>query len=98
MPLAYAITAGIELTNIEIEVTAQLYAAMQQQWPQIKNSSFDGFRVSFLQRHGILTLGEEGWNLVVEQRAYDVLLQTLPWGYGMIKTPWMDKILTATWT
>ena len=39
----------------------------------------------------------EEWHLKVDQRGYDVILQTLPWSYGMIKLPWMLKPLIVEW-
>jgi hypothetical protein len=35
--------------------------------------------------------------LQVEQKAVDVLLNTLPWGIGVIKLPWMKEILHTEW-
>lgn len=87
-----------EPTEEEQTLTEELFQVIFQRWEKMKNSSVAGFRASFLQREGALNMQEETWNLRVEQRAYDLLLDTLPWAFGMIKLPWMEKILTVVWT
>ena len=37
------------------------------------------------------------WTLQVETRAVDVLLDQLPWGLSMIRTPWMHAMLNVDW-
>jgi hypothetical protein len=85
------------LTEQEKQVSNELLQVVIQQWDKMKNTSVEGFRASFLQRNGALTLTPEAWVLKIEQRGYDILLQTLPWGMGMIKTSWMDKPLIVEW-
>lgn len=85
------------LTEQEKQVCDEMLAVVIQQWDKMKNTSKEGFRASFLQRNGAFTLTEEAWVLKIEQRGYDILLQTLPWSTGMIKTSWMDKPLIVEW-
>ncbi len=87
----------VSLTEQEKQVSNELLNVVIQQWDKMKNTSIEGFRASFLQRNGALTLTPEAWVLKIEQRGYDILLQTLPWGMGMIKTSWMDKPLIVEW-
>lgn len=88
----------VSFTEQEKEVSTELLNVLRVQWEKLKNTSIEGLRASFLQRQGALTEAEEGWKLQVEQRAYDVLLQTLPWGLGMIKLSWMKKIIYTEWS
>jgi hypothetical protein len=37
------------------------------------------------------------WELQVEKKAYDVLLETLPWGIQMIQMSWMKERLVVLW-
>ncbi len=92
------VPVAIELTEIEITVSEELFQVIFQRWEKMKNTTVAGFRASFLQREGALSRGEENWELVVEQRSYDMLLDTLPWAFGMIKNTWMNQILTVQWT
>jgi hypothetical protein len=98
MPVEESVLSGIELTEQEKRVSAELLNAVIAQWDKLKNSSPESLQVSFLQREGVLYKTDDTWNLRVEQRGYDVLLQTLPWGLGMIKTSWMTNFIAIEWT
>jgi hypothetical protein len=37
------------------------------------------------------------WALIVETKAYDVLLDTLPWRISMIRLSWMTDMLAVQW-
>jgi len=40
---------------------------------------------------------KNNWTLTVEERAFDVLLDSIAWNFRFIKTPWMEKILRVKW-
>jgi hypothetical protein len=75
----------------------RLLRTVVKQWAALKNSSVAGFRRSFLQREGILSETEQACRLRVERKAYDVLLEQLPWGIAMIQLSWMEKPLQVEW-
>lgn len=93
----FPVAFDFEPTENEQTVTDELFTVLKERWPKIQNSSVDSIRASFLMRDGALEMVEENWNLKVEQRGYDLLLQTLPWAFGFIKTGWMKQILTVEW-
>ncbi|WP_153801258.1 contractile injection system tape measure protein [Foetidibacter luteolus] len=62
------------------------------------NMSNAGLRSSFLQRAGKLSYKENNWLLQVEQKTYDVVLSSLPWGIGVIKNELMTDMLWVEWT
>ncbi|MFB9080631.1 contractile injection system tape measure protein [Flavobacterium procerum] len=93
-----AVTSGVVLTEIEINTANELLYVVTQQWEKLKNTSIKGLQESFLQRSGSLCLSSEGWTLVVENKAYDVLLQTLPWGLSFIKNSWMTEPIFVEWS
>lgn len=97
LPLEESVPEKIELTDAEKTLSDQLFKALINNWDKLKNSSVEGVQGSFLQRDGTLTYSDESWHLSVEPRGYDILLQTLPWGLGMIKTTWMKNMLTVKW-
>lgn len=97
LPIEQAVAFEIELTEAETTLTEELFDVLRQRWDKVKNSSVEGIRASFIQREGALEFIEDQWNLRVEQRGYDMLLQTLPWAFGFIKTSWMNQILTVEW-
>ncbi|MCO4294461.1 contractile injection system tape measure protein [Solitalea sp. MAHUQ-68] len=93
---------AVVFTDIELEDNVKnecdlLLQTVIQHWSALKNTSIEALRSTFLQRQGKLTQTDEGWLLVVEQKAYDVLIDKLPWGFGTIKLPWMNGILHTEW-
>lgn len=66
-------------------------------WSVLKATSPDGLRETFLQRTGKLALGPVGYTLTVEAVAFDLLLDQLPWGIGLVKSPWMAAPLQVNW-
>ncbi|OXA95878.1 contractile injection system tape measure protein [Flavobacterium hercynium] len=93
-----AITSEVQLSDLEKETANQLLYVVTQQWEKLKNTSINGLQESFLQRSGSLSLSDEGWVLVVENKAFDVLLQTLPWGLSFIKNSWMTEPIFVEWS
>ena len=66
-------------------------------WPQLKNTGTEAFRETFLQRNGKLNITDNGWLLQVEQKTVDVLLDSLQWGIGVVRLPWMKEIVYTEW-
>ncbi len=97
IPLSEPIDRNIELTDEDKETCESLLQGVIENWPILKKTSNDNFRVSFLQREGRLTGDEKSWKLKVEERGYDVLLDKLPWTISMIKLPWMEKVINVEW-
>lgn len=87
----------IELDEREREMSLSLLRTVIGNWDAIGDSSIDGLRGSWLLRNGALNQTEDRWDLVVEKRAYDVLLARLPFSYSVIKFPWMEKPIYVTW-
>ena len=75
----------------------ELLKEVIKHWTALKNTGIEAFRETFLQRNGKLKKAENGWLLQVEQKGIDIILGKLPWGIGLIKLPWMDKILFVEW-
>ncbi len=74
-----------------------LLDAVIDHWSKLKRTSPDALRETFLQRDGRLTSTEESWNLVLERRGVDVLLDSLPWSLSPVRLPWMDRTLWVEW-
>jgi hypothetical protein len=98
LPVDEPVPATIEISEQEAAVSEELFSVIFQRWDKLKNTSVAGFRASFIQREGALQRNEDTWELKVEQRAYDLLLSTLPWGISMIRCAWMNQLLTVEWT
>lgn len=95
--LETALTAEAPPEPCEIEACEELLQAAIGHWKALRSTSSAGLREAFLQREGKLMSIDNGFQLQVERRAHDVLLSHLPWGYAIIKLPWMNSILHVTW-
>ncbi|HEX7645096.1 MAG TPA: contractile injection system tape measure protein [Burkholderiaceae bacterium] len=82
----------------ETEAIEGMLEAIIRNWRVIGNTSIAGLRESFLQRNGILRRREDGWRLKVERKTIDVLVDRLPWGMSVIKSPWMAQPIHVEWT
>ncbi len=91
------ISRTVDLHEEEMELVESLIQGMIAHWKVLGNTSVAGFRESFLQRQGQLRLREDGWHLRIETKAFDVLLDQLPWNYSIIKYPWMDQGIQVEW-
>lgn len=79
------------------EVINGLLQGMIDNWKALGNTSVAGLREAFLQRQGRLQLRDDAWHLQVESKAYDMLLDQLPWGFSTIKYPWMERVVYVEW-
>lgn len=101
--LLTGLTAGtpipqeVELTENEKEVVDGLLRAVTQNWSKLGNTSIDGLRGNFLIRNGKLEEHEDFYQLTVEEKAYDILLGSLPWSISTIKLSWMEKGINVKW-
>ncbi|PTX64060.1 hypothetical protein C8N46_101670 [Kordia periserrulae] len=88
---------SVEMTESQKELINSLIQAAINYWPEIGQTSVDGFRGNWLVRDGILRETEDRWELLVEKRPYDVLMIKSPFSFSIIKLPWMEKPLHVTW-
>ena len=98
IPISDFVSVDWNIQEEEIEQVNQLLEAVIEHWTAIKNTSIEGLRGSFIKREGKLSLDEfKPPELTVESKSYDILLDLLPWGISMIKTPWMKQHLVCNW-
>lgn len=96
-PFNVPIPRNFELTDKEIETVESMLAGVKANWPKMENTSIGGFQRSFIEREGQLEQQEGKWVLTVENKAYDILLDSLPWSYKMIRLPWLKKPISVSW-
>lgn len=95
---AYAVDRDeLEITPEEEALVESLLKGAIYNWEKVRGTKIETFQETFLQREGVLRKVEKQWVLTVESRAYDLLLMTLPWNLGMIKTAWMNTPLEVIW-
>lgn len=91
------ICKSIDITDQEKEASESLLQGIIANWPVLKNTSVEGLRESFLQREAHLQLKADAWHLLVQTKAFDMLLDSLPWGYSTIKLAWMKNPIYVEW-
>jgi len=97
LPVQAPVPLSVKLTAVQQQHCKDFISAILSMWEQMKNSSHANFRGAFLKRDGILKNEYDDWNLKVEPAGYDVLLQTLPWGYGIVKNGLMKSTIYVEW-
>ena len=85
------------ITQEEMEEAEKLLDTVIEYWKALKNTSARGLRDSFLQRPGKLSRKEDGWQLDIEKKTLDILLGKLPWGFSIIRLPWMKEMIFVNW-
>ena len=95
--LEQPVPSGIILSENEIEESDLLLNSVIEHWKALKNTSVNGLRETFLKRDGIIMRTEDGWLLQVERKTVDVLLESIPWGFGAAKLPWNEYIIVTEW-
>lgn len=86
---------SVILTDEETQTTESLLEGVIQHWNKVKTTA--GLREGFLQREGKLENLEEYYWLTVEEKAYDMLLDGIPWSFKTIKFSWMEKPIQVSW-
>lgn len=97
LPFTDNVPDTIEISEPDKILIHGLLEAAISHWSVIGDCSVDGFRGNWLVRDGILTDLEERWELTVDKRAYDILINKSPFAFSIIKYPWMNKPLHVIW-
>lgn len=91
------ISSSIEPLIEEEELVKKLINGTIFNWEKMRGTRLETFRETFLMREGRLYEKDNRWELFVERKAYDVLMDTLTWNISMINLSWMKKRLTVQW-
>ena len=89
--------AKIHLSQPMLNEADDLIRSAIDHWKALKRTSPQGLREGFLDRKGKLILDDFQHHLIIEGKAIDVLLSKLPWGYGVVKLPWLKQLLIVDW-
>ncbi len=87
----------MELNQDELNTIDSLLEAAKTNWEKMRNTSMRGFQEAFLRRAGFIEKTEREWVLTAEERAFDILLDSIPWSYKLVRLPWMENILKVNW-
>lgn len=86
---------SVELTEQEMKTADGMLQGVVQHWNKVK--TIDGLREGFLQREGKLDDTGEIIELIVETKAFDMLLDAVPWNFRTTKFSWMEKTIHVKW-
>lgn len=86
-----------EISDNEKETVDIILNSMMKHWARLGNTSIEGLRASFLQREGKLEEKEDYYALNVDNKSYDMLLDSIPWSFSIIRFPWMAKPIRVNW-
>ena len=97
LPLDAVVPSSAEFTDEEKEIVEGMLQAACTRFAAMKRASPDSLRAQFLNREGKLKKKKDGWDLIVTQKAYDVLLAKLPWGLNPVRLPWITMKFEIYW-
>lgn len=98
LPLSHPVHDGVDISEENKNLIEGLINAAINYWSAIGNCSIEGFRGNWLVRNGTLIEHEDKWELIVEKRAYDILINHSPFSFSIIKYMWMNKPLHVSWS
>ena len=97
LPLNAPIPLDAKLSEAELQEADLLLASIIEHWQVLKNTSISGLQHTFLRRESKLSQKGSHWNIYLERKTEDVLLDKLPWGYSIIILPWNDYQIYVEW-
>ena len=97
LPFSVPLPKSLELTEQELKIAKGMLSGVKANWEKMQNTSIKGFLHSFIEREGSLDQQGEKCVLTVSERSYDLLLDSLPWGYKLIRFPWLKKWIKVVW-
>jgi hypothetical protein len=92
-----AVAVPVKLRRKEKKLVNEMLSVLTTHWPVISNSTPDEVRGNWLVRDGRLLEHEDFWELTVERKPYDILLDSLPFTLSPVKFSWMSKRLSIYW-
>ena len=97
LPMHIPLPKRLELTAEEKQIADSLLSAVKAHWPKMNGTSMKGFLQSFVTRTGRLEEQDEKWVLTVDDKVFDILLDSIPWGFRQIRLPWLKKYIQVKW-
>jgi hypothetical protein len=85
------------LTDEDKNTANSMLEGVLRNWGRLTNTTIDGLQEGFLRREGRLEELEDTYLLTVESKAYDMLLDHVPWNFRTIKFSWMQKAIQVKW-
>lgn len=97
LDVEHPLPAEPDYSDLELQASENLIRSTITYWKALREMTNDGFRGSFMHREGILQFKGQFWELRVEQKAFDILMNQLPWGIRTVMLPWLDYSFMVEW-
>lgn len=97
VPLDVAIPKEIQLSDETKQQVDTMLGATLDYWKALKSKSIALLRHEFLQRPGKLIIDEQSPRIVFERKAFDLMLDKLPWNISIVKLAWLDSMIFVEW-
>ena len=97
LPASQPVPHGIVTSDEQKKLIEGMLKSVINHWPASSNPSLAAFRETWLQRPGVLGEQEDQWELTVEKRSIDVLIDVSPFSFSVIRYPWMEKPVHVKW-
>ena len=97
IPIEEILPAGIMLNDNEKKECDDLLHTVIKYWEALKGSGKEALQETFICRKAKLDFKEDHWLLQVEKNTMDILINRLPWGFGIIKLPWIQYLIHVEW-
>ena len=91
------IDGQIALSPKEKEISASLLNGLKSNWTQLSDTTVQAMQETFFQREGILYEKDTYFELRVQNKTLDVLLNSIPWSFATVHFKWMKKIVNVSW-
>lgn len=97
LPKDIKLPEQLALNDKEKQIAEEMLNSAKSNWTVMRHTSMKAYQETFLNRIGWLNQEDDKWVLGVTERAYDVLLDRIPWSFQRIRYPWMDKLVEVKW-
>ncbi len=97
LPIHQPVDRFLDLEPAVLEEADHLLQAVVRNWGALGQVSNTSLQEGFLQREGKLVRHESRWNITIERKTIDILLDQLPWNLSIVHLPWMEDVLWVNW-
>lgn len=97
LPVNHPVKNTIDISESDRKLIKGMIQAIIGHWPAIGSTTVNGFRGNWLVRDGLLVEKGDRWELTVDKRSYDLLINKSPFSLSKIRYQWMDKQLFVKW-
>ena len=91
------VSRDITLTEHEKEEAKKVINSVCEHWEKLNKASVELLQNEFFKRKCSVKRGPESDRVKIEKKGFDILLESLPWGIGIIKFPWKRELIFVEW-